>query len=197
MRLNSRAGRATVAALAFVVVSGLAGTLLLARKAQAQQAPPPQLRRSFGPVFLVDPTAQTPGNTGELIGLLLPAVQRVRSEVLINFVNGDADIPIPVAMGDGSRRMASFDAFITNNRAGGGNTLHVIDRSSNHEYTAPTQFSDVTVVLLPAVQYNGIPIWPTSESDAVRGFADGSFADGSVEILPYIDFLPAVQDVVR
>ncbi len=146
---------------------------------------------TFGPINLL-PAVQEGGNSPEsirgLIGLLLPAVQRVRAPFRLQVISQDVNLVVPITVPENMSRMSSFfDIFLTRANAGDGSVFHIRNRRTGEEITAPTHFMDVTVRLLPAVQHNGFLVPAVSQALTVRGM----MGDGSVTPTPFQYAIPA------
>ncbi len=166
--------RATLFAIgwaALVLVASAPCTTTAARAQAGANAPSTQAVLSAGPILL---------NDGEsaLIGLLLPAVQKLQRDAHLVLFNGDGKVlaDVPVAMGDGSVKPASFRVTFTRG------VFRIV--GPDLKEMSVSGDGNLSAVLLPAVQ-RGALVLPVSSSvqildrDGLRGQIVG-FCDGSV-----------------
>jgi len=183
MRDVVRKLRLVVAAAMLAAAGVLAYSTVVSRPAGAQVLKGPRGLVTAGPIQLEN------GEDG-LIGVLLPAVQNNAMPFRLALLNRDGktltEIAVPPPSAGGGRYTAFFDVFFTANTpgGGGGGTIQVVNHKTNAVvFTAGQQDGMIIVVCLPAVQDNGIPIWPTTGSvQIITGGARGQIVgmcDGS------------------
>jgi hypothetical protein len=195
-KTSTKIGRTKVAAVSILATSIGIGMFLFAQKAHAQSLGSPGASAlSFGPVHLSPATINsTPGSLGT-IKVLLPAVQNQSQPFRLVVQTADAQIRLPIVPPVGAAvtlNDATFNVYLASN-ANGGTLLAVYDSLSGKTATAPTQFSDITARLLPAVQLNGDSTSPLGASMTMTATRTATISDGTTFALPYFEFVPAVQ----
>ncbi|MFI5385359.1 MAG: hypothetical protein ACHQ50_04475 [Fimbriimonadales bacterium] len=194
LRKISVSGRASILAVAALAVLVLAGGLVLARKASAQGGPG-RLAMAFAPVFVDPPNPDRGGGDNILIGLLLPAVRQGSTPFKVEVMMGDGSVTVLSTPGGPARTTSFFDVFFQFDRAnGGGLFLHLRNRKTGEEATAPANDPSVAIRILPAVQ-DGEGIQPLAGGLTVSGNRNAVLGDGSVIPIPfqYGLLLPAVR----
>jgi len=205
MSAMSRSGRTTVVALSVVVVTALLAGGLVSRRADAQTTPPARgIMNIFG-VFQLAPATVSEGTRGiiinggtrALIGLLLPAVNQPAEPYRLQFLNEDTNLLLPAVMPADNTTINWGDTlqmYTVANATAPGYELNVLDERTNRIVASrSTMFNDFTVRLLPAVQKGGLSVPAVAASITLMGANNASFADGSVEPIPFEYALPAVQ----
>ncbi len=183
-------GRAAVVTLS-VAAAMIAGGALFGATAKAQSSPNPTMDAQFGPTMLGPTDANGGGDTHALIGLLLPAVRQVKQPFSVQILNDDTNLVIPIqASGDG-RTSAFVDVSIVTDATGQRQLKAALMGSA--EYRQATNYSNVTIRILPAVQSNGRIFQPMSSSDIVKGYTRVTMGDGSVVPIPFVSDLAADQ----
>src|ERR1700722_11165174 len=186
-------GRTSIVAISAIALLVVGGILAFARKAEAQRLTSRSIV-TFPPSLMTPRDSRDGGTNNLLIGLLLPAVQRGATPLTIEAFTGDGSVRVPVpppaAVGGGT---AFFDVFVSSSTdANGRMLLHVVNQRTGLDPTPPRARPARGRRLLPAVQ-DVLLLPAVSVAETISGFNNASFADGSVEPIPFQYALPAVQ----
>jgi prepilin-type processing-associated H-X9-DG protein len=207
MSLKSKAGRTTLAALSIVIAAGALAAVALTTRAHAQTTTAANISNymeTFGvfdlnpipPAAASEPVATVHGGTTALIGLLLPAVQHAAAPFRVQILNEDTDLVVALTPPAGVTTINWGDdiRLTTASVVGGrGFSLSVFNERTGQSETHLTNFERFAVRILPAVQSTHGFIVPVAASVTLNGSNNASFADGSVEPIPFQYAVPAVQ----
>ena len=183
LRKISVSGRASIVAMSALALLVLAGGLVLARKAKAQEGGGGRSAMAFAPV-LVDPPSPIKGGDNILIGLLLPAVQHATTPFRVEATMGDGSVTVLSDPPQPIRTSSFFDVFFQFDRVNGGLVLHLRNHNTGEEVTAPAPDTSIAIRILPAVQ-RGDLLQPLAGGLTISGFRNATMGDGSVVPMPF------------
>jgi hypothetical protein len=169
----------------FTGLACMAAMLFALASSSIAQVPRRQL--DFGPTSMS--SGEEPGIIAILIGLLLPAVKEGdRAVAQLSVMTAEGEVNIPVAAGT-SRKAVDFRCFMTRDPEKRTLLLNVENTKTKRLYQVPTKSTSV------GIRLSFDDSLDVMASATARGFDRMVLGDGSVQPIPVMLLLPAVQKV--